>query len=46
MKKIITISIGNNIGVEGAIKIGEILKVNNTLTGLYLGGAKERKTNK
>ncbi len=28
----------NNIGDEGAIKMGESLKVNSSLTVLYLGG--------
>ena len=33
----------NEIGVEGARTMSEMLKVNTTLTTLYLSGKKERK---
>ena len=34
---------GNRIGAVGAYAMSEMLKVNNTLTELYLGGEEERK---
>ena len=33
----------NGIGAEGAKALSEMLKVNTTLTTLYLGGEEERK---